>query len=145
MIDVLVMLGGSFIECRARRQWLCVWGGGRGRVVLGGGGRMLDRGAFEMQGARSRYHIALHCMHSLGYCINLVHCLYCLLQVWGGTGSDLGGSLRNPAAWNGVVGMRLSPGTVPGAPGTSKVTPGETCTSSNPHKRVCQVVHVDMV
>jgi amidase len=29
-------------------------------------------------------------------------------------GSDLGGSLRNPAAWNNVVGFRNSPGVVPG-------------------------------
>ena len=29
------------------------------------------------------------------------------------TGSDLGGSLRNPAAWCGVVGFRTTPGTVP--------------------------------
>ena len=28
-------------------------------------------------------------------------------------GSDLGGSLRNPAAWNNVVGFRASPGVVP--------------------------------
>ncbi len=28
-------------------------------------------------------------------------------------GSDLGGSLRNPAAWNNVVGFRVSPGVVP--------------------------------
>jgi amidase len=31
-------------------------------------------------------------------------------------GSDMGGSLRNPAAWNGVVGLRPSPGRVPRAP-----------------------------
>ncbi|HEY3763796.1 MAG TPA: amidase [Gaiellales bacterium] len=31
-------------------------------------------------------------------------------------GSDLGGSLRNPAAWNGVVGLRPTPGTVPSVP-----------------------------
>ena len=29
------------------------------------------------------------------------------------TGSDTGGSLRNPAAFNGVVGFRPSPGMVP--------------------------------
>ena len=29
------------------------------------------------------------------------------------TGSDMGGSLRNPAAWNGVVGFRTTAGTVP--------------------------------
>ena len=28
-------------------------------------------------------------------------------------GSDTGGSLRNPAAWNNVVGFRPSPGRVP--------------------------------
>jgi amidase len=28
-------------------------------------------------------------------------------------GSDLGGSLRNPAAWSGVLGLRPTPGTVP--------------------------------
>ncbi len=31
-------------------------------------------------------------------------------------GSDTGGSLRNPAAWNNVVGMRVSPGRVPSYP-----------------------------
>ncbi|PXW28407.1 amidase [Paraburkholderia caballeronis] len=31
-------------------------------------------------------------------------------------GSDMGGSLRNPAAWNGIVGLRPSPGRVPRAP-----------------------------
>lgn len=34
-------------------------------------------------------------------------------------GSDMGGSLRNPAAWNGVVGLRPSPGRVPRAPDTN--------------------------
>jgi amidase len=31
-------------------------------------------------------------------------------------GSDLGGSLRNPAAWNGVLGMRPTPGALPRSP-----------------------------
>ncbi|WAS53706.1 amidase [Burkholderia ambifaria] len=34
-------------------------------------------------------------------------------------GSDMGGSLRNPAAWNNVVGLRPSPGRVPRAPDLS--------------------------
>ncbi len=34
-------------------------------------------------------------------------------QVWLATGNDLGGSLRTPAAFNGVVGLRPSPGVVP--------------------------------
>ncbi|MBT5252597.1 MAG: amidase, partial [Chloroflexi bacterium] len=33
------------------------------------------------------------------------------------TGSDLGGSLRNPAAWSNVVGIRPSPGRVPSVGG----------------------------
>lgn len=33
-------------------------------------------------------------------------------------GSDMGGSLRNPANFNNVVGLRCSPGRVPGAPGS---------------------------
>lgn len=35
------------------------------------------------------------------------------MQVWLVTGTDLGGSLRNPAAYCGVVGMRCSAGLVP--------------------------------
>lgn len=34
-------------------------------------------------------------------------------QVWLATGNDLGGSLRTPAGFNGVVGLRPSPGVVP--------------------------------
>ena len=34
-------------------------------------------------------------------------------QVWLATGNDLGGSLRTPAAFNGIVGLRPSPGVVP--------------------------------
>lgn len=34
-------------------------------------------------------------------------------------GSDMGGSLRNPAAWNNVVGLRPSPGRVPTHPTTA--------------------------
>ena len=34
-------------------------------------------------------------------------------QVWLATGNDLGGSLRTPAAFNAVVGLRPSPGVVP--------------------------------
>jgi len=34
-------------------------------------------------------------------------------QIWLATGNDLGGSLRTPAGFNGVVGMRPGPGVVP--------------------------------
>ena len=34
-------------------------------------------------------------------------------QVWLATGNDLGGSLRTPAGFNGVVGLRPGPGVVP--------------------------------
>lgn len=40
-------------------------------------------------------------------------------------GSDMGGSLRNPAAWNNVVGFRASPGVVPAVTnGVSRATFG---------------------
>ncbi len=34
-------------------------------------------------------------------------------QIWLATGNDLGGSLRTPAGFNGIVGMRPGPGVVP--------------------------------
>ncbi|MEE2980845.1 MAG: amidase family protein [Pseudomonadota bacterium] len=37
-------------------------------------------------------------------------------QVWLATGSDLGGSLRTPASFNAVIGLRPSPGRVPHGP-----------------------------
>jgi len=40
-------------------------------------------------------------------------------QAWLATGSDLGGSLRIPGAFCGVVGFRASPGRVPHAPATN--------------------------
>ena len=44
-------------------------------------------------------------------------------QVWLATGSDLGGSLRNPASFCSVVGFRPSPGRVPSGPSAIPLEP----------------------
>ncbi len=53
-------------------------------------------------------------------------------QVWLATGSDLGGSLRIPASFCSVVGLRPSPGRVPEGP---KLLPFETLSMDGPMGR----------
>ena len=50
-------------------------------------------------------------------------------QIWLATGSDLGGSLRIPAAFCGVVGFRCTPGRIPRA----RLGPNETSVSKLPY------------
>jgi amidase len=48
-------------------------------------------------------------------------------QSWLATGSDLGGSLRIPAAYNSVVGLRPAPGRCPHAIGPTQFSPLPVC------------------
>ncbi|MCB1716779.1 MAG: amidase, partial [Candidatus Competibacteraceae bacterium] len=53
-------------------------------------------------------------------------------QVWLATGSDLGGSLRTPASFNSIIGLRPSPGRVPHGP---KGNPWNTMSVNGPMGR----------
>ncbi|MEK9860415.1 MAG: amidase family protein, partial [Alphaproteobacteria bacterium] len=53
-------------------------------------------------------------------------------MAWLAHGSDLGGSLRNPASFNGIVGMRPSPGRVASGP---SATPFDTLAVEGPMAR----------
>ena len=53
-------------------------------------------------------------------------------QVWLATGSDMGGSLRIPAAYCSIVGMRPTPGRVSGGPG---ILPFATLSTDGPMAR----------
>lgn len=54
-------------------------------------------------------------------------------EVWLATGSDLGGSLRTPASFNSVAGLRPSPGRVP----HSSMLPFDTLSVNGPVARNC--------
>ena len=58
-------------------------------------------------------------------------------EVWLATGSDLGGSLRTPASFNSVVGLRPSPGRVPRS---EKFQPFNTLFVNGPIGRNCEDV-----
>ena len=53
------------------------------------------------------------------------------------TGSDMGGSLRNPAAYCGVVGFRPSPGAVPHAAAPGRLVAARRAGADGPHRRRC--------
>lgn len=59
-------------------------------------------------------------------------------QVWLAQGSDLGGSLRTPASFNSVLGLRPSPGRVPHGP--DSVQPFNTMAVSGPMGRTAEDV-----
>ena len=56
-------------------------------------------------------------------------------QVWLATGSDLGGSLRTPASFNAVIGLRPAPGRVPHGP---KPRPFSTLSVEGPMARTAE-------
>ncbi len=56
-------------------------------------------------------------------------------MAWVAHGSDMGGSLRNPASFCGIVGLRPSPGRVPASPST---TPYDTLGQQGPMARTVE-------
>jgi len=55
--------------------------------------------------------------------------------VWLATGTDLGGSLRNPASYCGIVGMRNTAGLIP----EGRSDPQQLLDKSQPHWRLQSV------